>query len=778
VSRWRPLGRDPASRSRLVDAVASVGITAAVLPLYLATLYPDVVASGDSAKFQYLGRVLGTAHPPGYPFYILVSHLFSYVPLGTLAWRMNLLSAVAGVLTSLCTFGAARRLGSGVAQSVGIALALATGLVFWNKSLAAEVYTLGALLLMFAIWRILVWRDGRQDRDLLLAVAALSFGLGNHLTIAVVAPAFLAFVFSTDARRATTPRVLFASAILLFAGIAQYGYILLRTWQHAPYVEARAETLAELYRIVRATKYDDAMFRFGWRTLLTVRIPLLGAQLLRELTVTGALLVCAGIVAGLRFRPREWILAAGSAGAILALTANVDADTAGFAAAAIPPLWLLAAFAPGMGATTWRSRRAVVPILVTALLAFTVGAELTANFRYADHSDRTIERRLWTAVFDAVPDRTAVIAESYVHDQGLLYMLAGEGVGAARQIELVQRDADTLDRAARVEGRTVVAFEDAVRSLRGSGFEFEPLRLLDWRIPELVPSSRRDRFVVVAIQPEAVRSLAVTAPDFVRRFGGTWTADARAGRYALVGGARGGSGAVQSAGAEVDLRVPGGKRFGGSVLPRPVEVRVIPGSIDIRIGDDPPFRTTGPLAVVALNEAGRVRVQLVPVSSDTLRPALEIPRVFRMTVSMSCAAIGDRQWHDLSRVAGRQLLLRLNNYRTYTGGGVMYVAAETPLTPHLEQTLGPEPARVTVESIAAGSRRERLRADALSIAALEQAPYLSRIDIRMNDQGGEATAVLDLGAEPAAIWGNGEADRIALPRVNACRRTVLDGVGR
>ena len=492
VSRSRPIARDPASRSRLVDAAASAGIIAVVLPLYLATLYPDVVASGDSAKFQYLGKVLGTAHPPGYPLYIFVSHLFSYVPLGTLAWRMNLLSAVAGVLTSLCTFAAARRLGAGVAQSAGLAVALATGLVFWNKSLAAEVYTLGALLLMFAILahsRV----AGPPARSLSPA------GGGGPQLRPRQSPhdcggrtGVPRFVFSTDARRATRPRVLLASAVLLFAGIAQYGYILLRTWQHAPYVEARADTLAELYGSSgrRVRRRDVSVWMAD---ALTVRIPLLGAQLLRELTVTGAVLVCAGAVAGSRFRPREWILVAGLAGAILALTANVDADTAGFAAAALPPLWLLAAFAPGMQENMWRGRRAIVPVLVTTVLVFTIGAEATANFRYADHSDRTIERRLWSAVFEAVPDRTAVIAESYVHDQGLLYMLAGEGVGAGRQIELVQRDADALDRAARIERRMVVAFEDAVRSLSAGGFEFVPLRGLDWPIPD--PSPRAGAIV-------------------------------------------------------------------------------------------------------------------------------------------------------------------------------------------------------------------------------------------------------------------------------------------
>ncbi len=776
--RTTPLRRDTASRSRAVDAAAAVLITALVLPLYLATLYPDVVASGDSAKFQYLGKVLGTAHPPGYPLYIFVSHLFSYLPLGTLAWRMNLLSALAGVLTSVCTFASARRLGSGVPQSIGIALALSTGLAFWNKSLAAEVYTLGALLLMFAVWRVLVWRDGRADRDLLLAVGALSFGLGNHLTIAVVAPAFLVFVFSTDARRARRPRLLLACALLLLAGIGQYGFILLRTWQHAPYVEARADTLGELFRVVRASKYDDAMFRFGWRTLLTVRLPLLGTQLLRELTPTGVALVCAGVAAGLIHRTRDWVLAAGSAGAILALTANVDADTAGFAAAALPPLWLLAAFAPGMEEHAWRGRGAVRPWIATGLLAVTVGVEIVGNFRYADHSDRTIERRLWTAVFEAVPDRTAVVAESYVHDQGLLYMLAGEGVGQARQIELIQRDADALDRAARLENRMVIAFEDGAKALRANGFDFVPLPLRDRALPDLVPSSRRDRFVIAAVQPEAVRALALGAPDLMKRFGGTWAAPSAPRRYAVVGVPRGGANATEASGEALDLRVPAGTAVGpGAALPRPVAVRVSPGSIEIRVGDDQPFRTGEALTVLVLNEAGQVRSRLV-TSSDSLRPPLDVPRAFRLTVSMTCAEIGDRQWHDVSRVAGRRLLLRLNNYRAYEGGGSLYVASETPLSPRVEETFGAPPARLSVAALDPGARHTRLSGDALTVPVLEQARYLSRIDLRMNDGGDEATAVLDLGAEPIAIWAAGEADRVALPRVSACRRTVLDGTNR
>src|SRR3954447_9607546 len=71
--------------------------------VYLRTLFPGLGGGGDSAKFQYVGSVLGTPHPPGYPLYVLVSFLFSRLPAGSLAWRMNVMSAFfAALAAGLC----------------------------------------------------------------------------------------------------------------------------------------------------------------------------------------------------------------------------------------------------------------------------------------------------------------------------------------------------------------------------------------------------------------------------------------------------------------------------------------------------------------------------------------------------------------------------------------------------------------------------------------------------------------------------------------------------
>ena len=56
--------------------------------------------SVDTTKFDYLGLVLGTAHPPGYPLYTMLNAAFvRIVPWGSVAFRANLLSAVFAILS-------------------------------------------------------------------------------------------------------------------------------------------------------------------------------------------------------------------------------------------------------------------------------------------------------------------------------------------------------------------------------------------------------------------------------------------------------------------------------------------------------------------------------------------------------------------------------------------------------------------------------------------------------------------------------------------------------
>src|SRR3990172_1746314 len=75
----------------LVGAVVFVG----ALALYVRTAAPSVLGA-DSGEFQFVPPVLGIAHPPGYALYTLLGKLFSLLPLGEIAYRVNLMSGFFG----------------------------------------------------------------------------------------------------------------------------------------------------------------------------------------------------------------------------------------------------------------------------------------------------------------------------------------------------------------------------------------------------------------------------------------------------------------------------------------------------------------------------------------------------------------------------------------------------------------------------------------------------------------------------------------------------------
>jgi hypothetical protein len=66
---------------------------------YLWTLAPTVTLV-DSGEQIVAARFLGVAHPPGFPLYLILAHLFSLIPIGNIAFRINLASAFFAALAS------------------------------------------------------------------------------------------------------------------------------------------------------------------------------------------------------------------------------------------------------------------------------------------------------------------------------------------------------------------------------------------------------------------------------------------------------------------------------------------------------------------------------------------------------------------------------------------------------------------------------------------------------------------------------------------------------
>jgi hypothetical protein len=89
---------------------AGAGVFALALLLY-AALMPLGLAQWDTGEMQTVPYILGIAHPPGFPLYVLIGWLWSHaLPLGDVASRLTGLSAVCGAAAAYLAYRAAREL--------------------------------------------------------------------------------------------------------------------------------------------------------------------------------------------------------------------------------------------------------------------------------------------------------------------------------------------------------------------------------------------------------------------------------------------------------------------------------------------------------------------------------------------------------------------------------------------------------------------------------------------------------------------------------------------
>ena len=168
-------------------------------------------------------------HPTGYPLFVLLGKVFTLIPAGSVAWRMNLLSAMAAAAVVGMAVLILVRLGVRpvIAAAAGIALAF-TG-TLWQEATFSEMNSLHLLLVALLLHRALVWRADRRVRDLLIGAFLGGLCVSNHGLAITVVPIVVLFVV-VDARReiAAAPWTLVRAGGAFVLGLVPYLYLPLR----------------------------------------------------------------------------------------------------------------------------------------------------------------------------------------------------------------------------------------------------------------------------------------------------------------------------------------------------------------------------------------------------------------------------------------------------------------------------------------------------------------------------------------------------------------------
>ncbi len=271
------------SSSMFFRRIAPIFLVISLFVIYLFSMAPDFTWAHDGADGGDLitaAATGGVAHPSGYPTFLLLARLFQFLPLGTIAYRTNLMSAVFTALTALLLYDILVGSPNSPAKDkpiAGLIAGYAYGLspLAWSQAVITEVYALHLFFVALIIWLLLGRFAYSPQKWLLDAGIGLSVGLGmgNHLTTVFLVPlALLVGIVAIPSPEPKGKKKSRGAALSIdwaslgrrlggiFVGLLIYTSVLWRASSNAPVNWGDAANLNNLWWLVSGAFYQHYAF--------------------------------------------------------------------------------------------------------------------------------------------------------------------------------------------------------------------------------------------------------------------------------------------------------------------------------------------------------------------------------------------------------------------------------------------------------------------------------------------------------------------------------------
>ncbi len=227
------------------------------------------VAFWDTGELQVVAPLLGTAHPTGFPTYVVIGWIASVVlqPFGEPALRMNLLSAVCLAAAAGLTALLVSRLTGRASLALAAGILLATTPIAWAIGTHADAHALHLALLALLLVVLVGWERARRageptaDRRLVGAAVVCAIALGNHSLVLLLAPGIALYVLAVEPGIVRRPRLVGACLVALAATLfLVYLELPLRAGPfRAPLVYGHPETWDGLWTIILAEQFRGSL---------------------------------------------------------------------------------------------------------------------------------------------------------------------------------------------------------------------------------------------------------------------------------------------------------------------------------------------------------------------------------------------------------------------------------------------------------------------------------------------------------------------------------------
>lgn len=245
------------SRMRPWVVCARLWPAALVMVVYVFTLAPTVTGE-DSGELITAAYYFGVPHPPGYPLWTILCGVWMHVfPVGSIAWRANLFSAIcmAGAVQVMAIVMAEMgfRRGPGGLSAVLMGL----GAAVWSQSVIAEVYTLNLLVMAVMLWLVVKWFRDRRDGWLLACAVTFGLGMSNHHTIGFAALGLVAWAIWVSPSLIRRIDLALGCVLALCVGLLPYAYFPIAARRDVPVNWGETSTVAGIWEHVSRGQYKS-----------------------------------------------------------------------------------------------------------------------------------------------------------------------------------------------------------------------------------------------------------------------------------------------------------------------------------------------------------------------------------------------------------------------------------------------------------------------------------------------------------------------------------------
>ena len=403
----------------------------AIFSIYIITLASTITATGDSSEMVVASYVLGIPHPPGYPLYTLLGKIFTLLPLFSIAYRVNIMSAVFSILTLIFFYKILFKLTKDEIVSIFSTVFLAFVSIYWEYSIVAEVFSLNNFFVCLLVYILIILEETKKENLFYLFSFILGLSLSHHHSIVFLIPAFLYLLYKNKYTLKINP----VKAIVLFLlGLLPYIYLPLAASSRPPLNWDDPGNFKNFVHMVTRGDYGKTSFhvehifdmRYGqiWVYL---------KSLIRHFTIIGFIIGLLGIYFSYKHLKRYFyfiIVAFIFAGLFFVCFLGYTSDKV--VLHTLQRLYLISflIFAIFFGIGVLHIFKYVYPILIILLIVF-----IGLNYRI-DKSDNYLLYDFCSNMLKSYPPNSILIVSGDTLSMGLDYL---------QMVELSRKDVIVLD---------------------------------------------------------------------------------------------------------------------------------------------------------------------------------------------------------------------------------------------------------------------------------------------------------------------------------------------